>query len=212
MTPAAVIEQLALLFLPSVRLVLLPRDADRSRDDVVVVEALPPGESEPASLRDGDTAVLVVPDRATIPANLPSPATVLVAVERHDGQMARRLIELLNPAGTNLELLHVAWLPGIVPSPTAGAGLDNPQPTDLMAYDGAKEALLDCAAQLRAGGFNVATHLRENRATLEALTVATQRYTPALVVLGRGRHGVGLGRSLLREQQLPVLYVAARGR
>jgi hypothetical protein len=212
MTSAAVIDRLALLFLPTVRLIVLPRDADMRRDAAVVVEALPAGDLEPASLRDSSTAVLVVPDEAHTAAELPAPATVLVAVERHDAQMAHNLVELLNPARTSLELLHVAWLPGIVPSPTAGAGLDNPQPVDLVAYEGAKEALIDCAAQLRDGGFNVTTHLRENRETLAALSTAAHRHSPALVVLGRGRHGMGLGRALLREQRLPVLYVAARGR
>jgi hypothetical protein len=212
MTSAAAIERLALLFLPTVRLVVLPHDADTRRGDAVVVEALPAGDVEPASLRESSAAVLVVPDEAHDSEERLDLATVLVGVERHDAQMARKLTELLNPARTRLELLHVAWVPGIVPSPTARAGLDDPQPADLVAYDGAKEALIDCAAQLRDGGFNVTTHLRENRETIDALTAAALRFKPAVVVLGRGRHGIGLGRTLLRAQRLPVLYVAARGR
>jgi hypothetical protein len=193
-------------------LIVLPHDADTRRDDAVVIEALPAGESEPASLRESDTAVLVVPNQPRQLPNAPVVSTALVAVERHDTLMASQQTPLLNPARTSLELLHVAWLPAIEPSPTAGAGLDDPRPADLVAYDGAKEALVDCAAQLRAGGFKVATHLRENRETIDALTDAAERFMPNLVVLGRGRHGIGLGRVLLREQRLPVLYVAARGR
>jgi hypothetical protein len=31
-------------------------------------------------------------------------------------------------------------------------------------------------------------------------------------VLGRGRHGAGIGREPLHERQLPILFVAARAR
>jgi hypothetical protein len=210
MTTAARIEQLALLFLPSVRLIVLPHDADARHDGVVVVEALRMGELEPASVRDGKTAVLVVPDTDDATDEPPASATVLVGVERHDALMASKLLELLNPDRVTLELMHVAWLTGIVPSQNAGAGIDNPQPSELVAYDGAKEALIDRAEELRSGEFQVATHLREDRETLHALRAAAERLAPELVVLGHGRHGLGLGRALLAERRLPVLYVAAR--
>jgi hypothetical protein len=210
MTTATVLSRAATLFHASMRLVAPPRDAAATSRHIVRVEVLRSGESEDASLAEGDHAVLVMPEQVVWPTHLLTPARVIVAVERGDTAMAQRLSELLNPARVRIALLHVAWLPAVVPSPTDGAGFDNPTAAELVAYDGAQAVLLDTAAALQAAGFHVTTHLREDREPAVAPARLAAQDTPAMVVLGRGRHGAGIGRELLHERQLPILFVAAR--
>src|SRR5690606_13337342 len=88
---------------------------------------------------------------------------VVIAVEGADRRMAEEVAKLLSPSTTHIALVHVTWLPGIVTSPLDEGGIDNPHPQDLLAYRGAREALVDTANELRAFGFDVSTHLREDR-------------------------------------------------
>jgi hypothetical protein len=186
-----------------------PEDAD-APPEVVRVEVLRAGEPEPASLSAGDFTLLVVPE-GDAASDLPQLDTVVVGVDRADTRLAQVLTQLLNPGRATLELVHNAWLPPLVSSPTDGRGLDDPAPADIVAYDGAKAALLDTADDLRDAGFKVGTHLREERDAAAAVGQLVARYDPALVVLGRGKHGSGPGAAVLREPGVPVLYVPARG-
>jgi len=134
----------------------------------------------------------------------------LVAVEGRDGRMAEAITALLDPAVVGIGLMHVTWLPPTITSPLEKRGLDNPEPADLLAYQGAREALVDTSTALRRAGFEVSTHLREDRDPAGPLAEAIQQQRPDLFVLGLGRHGAGIGRRVLEEASIPVLYVRAR--
>lgn len=203
------IQRLATLFLPSVRLVVAPPETDDDGEGWVLVEALRASEAAPERLTDGDFALLVVPESGAV---APSAAAVraLVGVETRDVRMAQVVAQLLHPAHVAIELAHIARLSSITTSPTGGEGLDNPRPLDLLMYEGARDALITIGDDLRAVGFSVNTRLREGRDAGAALEALADALAPALIVLGRGRHGSGPGRRLL-ERGLPVLYAPARG-
>jgi hypothetical protein len=133
-----------------------------------------------------------------------------VAAEGADRNIAAEVAALLDPGVVGIDIVHVTWLPGIVMSPLGPEGLDNPQPPDLLLYRGAHEALIDTAQALRDAGFSVHAHLRENRHPSAALLKEIEQLAPAMAVLGLGKHGAGIGRDILRETRIPVLYVAAR--
>lgn len=134
----------------------------------------------------------------------------LVAVEGRDHRMADAIAALLDPAVVGIGLMHVTWLPPTVTSPLEERGIDNPEPADLLAYQGAREALVDTSAALRRTGYEVSTHLREDRDPAGPLARAIRQQRPDLFVLGLGRHGAGIGRRVLDEVLVSVLYVRAR--
>lgn len=138
------------------------------------------------------------------------PALVVVAAEGRDERIAVEVARLLDPARARVALLHVTWLPGFASAPIPEHGLDDPAASDLLMYEGAREALIDRAAELRAAGFVVSTHLRIARHPAEALVAQLEARTSTMLVLGLGRHGAGIGREVLRRSPLPILYVDAR--
>lgn len=137
-------------------------------------------------------------------------STVLVAVEGRDWKMSREIAALFDPERAMLRLLHVTWLPGTASSPIDEEGIDDPSPSDLLMYDGARDALIQRATELREAGFVVTTHLRLNRRPSAALAAEVERLAPSLIVLGLGRHGAGIGRDLWRAESTPILFVNAR--
>lgn len=207
MTIAAILEQLAQLFLPSVRLAMSAPETDIDTD-ATVVKVLRQKRSTP--IDPARQPLLLVPNQAAMPFVSADPL-VLVAVERTDVRMAAALTELLNPDRARLAVAHVTWLPGTASSPTGGAGLDDPLPSELLAYDGARVALLDTAGALRAAGFRVSTHLREDRDREEALAALVAQWRPTLLVLGRGKHGLGPGRHIVEADGIPALLADSRG-
>jgi hypothetical protein len=134
----------------------------------------------------------------------------VVAAEGADRRLAQAVTAVLDPTATGLALLHATWLPGTVNSPLPPGGLDNPEPSELLLYRGAVEALIDTATDLRMAGFNVSTHLREARDPAEALAGVIIEAQPALLVLGLGKHGAGIGSRLRHDTPVPILYVRAR--
>jgi hypothetical protein len=140
----------------------------------------------------------------------PAPHRILVAAEGADRKLADAIAAVLDPGRVALAVVHVTWVPGIASSPLPEGGIDQPEQIDLLLYRGASEALIDTADALRRAGFAVSTHLREHHQPAVALLQEIERERPALVLLGLGRHGAGIGRDLLREARIPVLYVDAR--
>jgi hypothetical protein len=70
---------------------------------------------------------------------------------------------------------------------------------------------VETAAALRDVGFSVQTHLRGDRQPVAGISSFVSEYPAQLVVLGLGRHGLGIGRGLWRRHALPILYLDARG-
>jgi nucleotide-binding universal stress UspA family protein len=184
-----------------------PASANRA----VSVELLSGNDAEPRELRPADLPHLVLPFGHEESAGLAPVAPVIVASEGADARMGVEVRRLLNPERVEIHVIHVTWLTGIVTSPLPAAGLDNPRASDLLLYRGAREALVDTADQLRLARFRVVTHLRENRSPAQEVAELARELRPALVVLGLGRHGAGIGAELLRDAGLPVLFVRARG-
>lgn len=198
---------LATLFNETVRFAD-PDDADGAAGTgTVTVERLPPGRHESRYLKNDRLPFVVLPeDRDAIL----TPGLVLVALEGADRQMAGGLGSLLNPDHVSLALIHVTWLSGIVTSPLDNNGLDDPQPSDLLLYRGAREALITTADKLRDLGFDVHTYLRDDRDPAVPIAEFSKEVGPTLIALGLGRHGAGIGERLLKSVRLPVLFVRAR--
>lgn len=183
---------------------------ERRGDPAHVLVTRLPAQGADAFVVTGDHVPLLA-----IPAgwNLALPAEgvlTVVAAEGADRRLAKAVAVLLDPTATGLAIVHATWLPGTIASPLPQGGLDNPDPSELLLYRGAVEALVDTATELRAAGFSVSTHLREARDPAEALAGVIAEAQPALVVLGLGRHGAGIGSRLLHDVPVPILYVAAR--
>lgn len=195
------------MFSESVRFVEPNQDPVADGSTAITVERLPAEGNEPRHLRNDRLPFILLPeDRATAR----DPRLVLVALEGADRQMADTLGRLLSPDAVSLALIHVTWLSGIVTSPLDEAGLDDPAPSDLLLYRGAREALVTTADELRDLGFDVHTYLRENRDPAVPIAEFSKEVGPALIALGLGRHGAGIGERLLKSIRLPVLFVRAR--
>lgn len=208
LNPAEPPVELAALFRPAVRFTER-RARDQAAATDVLVERLAAGETEPQGLTRDALPLLAIPSGWSL--ELPAEGVLtLVAAEGADHLLADSVTQLLVPEVTGLAILHATWLPGTVASPLEAGGLDNPEPSELLLYRGAVEALVETAAALRRAGFTVSTHLREARDPAEALRAVIAEADPALVVLGLGKHGAGIGQRLLREVSVPILYVAAR--
>jgi hypothetical protein len=193
-------------FVPSVRFVTV-ESRDRPHDGTTVWVATPALDgSLPVSARNVPLLALA----AVAQAPVAPPRLAVVAVEGRDRRMADQIAGLLNPATTRLALVHVTWVPGLAPSPLDPTGIDNPAPTDLLAYEGASDALIDTAQALRDAGFVVSTHLRQDKHPGVALRAFVSEAAPALIVVGLHRHGEGIGTLLLRDTARPVLFVDAR--
>jgi hypothetical protein len=201
------VQGLAFCFRAGVRFAALG-DAVRPVGAVNVV-SIPAHEHEPEGLSAEVLPLLAVPE-GDVARNGEDLCKVLVAVEGRDVRMADAISALLDPVRAGIALIHVTWIPGIAGAPIGESGLDNPSPTDLLAFEGAREALIGTAEDLTAAGFNVSTHLREDRDPAVALAGFIERHNPDLFVLGLGRHGAGIGRRLLERVRLPLLYVRAR--
>jgi hypothetical protein len=179
------------------------------RGGVIRMIGLSAHEYEPQGLSDKSLPLLVVPEDSERTGD-GNACRVIVAVEGRDTHMAGALAALLDPAKVGIALVHVTWIPGIAGAPMGEGGLDNPAASDLLAYEGAREALIGTADALEEAGFSVSTHLREDRDPAGPLAELIEYYRPDLFVLGLGRHGPGIGRRLLERVRVPVLYVQAR--
>lgn len=193
-------------FLPGVALV--PFGEPVQPGDVRFV-VLPVGEHEPQGLDDDVLPLLVLPEDGERPPDR-DVSRVFVAVEGSDTKMVGTITGLLDPGNVGIALVHVTWIPGIAGASIGEGGLDNPSASDLLAYEGAREALVGTADALSAAGFTVSTHLREDRDPAGPLADLVERHDADLFVLGLGRHGAGIGRRLLERVRVPVLYVRAR--
>jgi hypothetical protein len=156
-----------------------------------------------------DLPLLVVPERPA-GGSVQLPVPVVVAVEGRDTAMAREVARVLDPSRSAILLLHATWVP-----PTAGVavppqGIDDPTTVDLLAFEGARDALVGTGTALREAGFDVRAHLRGGRHPATALSTLLAERPASLVVLGLGRHGLGIGRDLWRRHALPILYLDAR--
>lgn len=173
-----------------------------------------------AFVDDDDTALLdvrsdvlpyLVLPRVAMRESTGSVARVVIAAEGRDAGIARAVIALLDPEAVAIELVHVTWLPGIALSRIDDQGIDNPSNQDLLMFEGAREALLERAGELRASGFQVTSHLRMNRSPADAIIMYLRERPAQLLVLGLGRHGAGIGRDAMHSWPLPLLFVNARG-
>jgi nucleotide-binding universal stress UspA family protein len=174
---------------------------------VIHVATLPAGSSDPPHLDAHHLPYLVIPEDR--PEAVGGGQLALVAVEGRDHHMARAIASLLEPQ-VNVGLMHVTWLPITIDSPLGEGGLNDPNANELLIYRGAREALIDSANALRESGFEVSTHLREGRDPAQILADTIRRQQPDLFILGLGRHGAGIGRRVLEEARVPVLFVNAR--
>lgn len=175
----------------------------------LTIVPLPAGATDVVGISHAQLPLLVCPqDMPGVDSGIP--IRVLVAAEGADRKITAMLSSLLSPATVTLAIIHVTWVPGIASSPLPEQGLDNPQPIDLLIYRGANDALVDTAAALRDARFTVTTHLREARQPAGPILTEISRTAPDMFVLGLGRHGEGIGRDVLREIRLPILYVNAR--
>jgi hypothetical protein len=195
-------------FLPSVQFNKFGNVGDESAltgAHVTVVQG--PRESPPA-VTSAEVPLLAIPLPYVAPPGLP--LAVVVAAEGHDHFLAAQIQRLLNPAATRVDLIHVTWLPHIISTADASRDIDNPEATELLAFEGAPEALVTTADALQAAGFQVSAHLRHDRQPVEALKRYVASKPPALIVVGLHRHGEGIGRVLMRATGRPVLFVEAR--
>lgn len=197
-------------FLPGVSLIPAG-ESKHDQDRVLSVAHLAPSSTEMRHLHSSTLPYLALPAEH-VPARDGQGRLALVAVEGRDHLMAGALTDLLDPAVVGIGLMHVTWLPPMTSSPLESSGLDNPDPADLLAFQGAREALVDTARALRSAGFDVSTHLREDRDPAGPLAATIRRQQPDLFVLGLGSHGAGIGRRVLEAEgvSVPVLYVRAR--
>lgn len=175
----------------------------------VYVAQLPAGSADPERLDTHHLPYLTIPEDRP-PAVGGESRLALVAVEGRDRKMAEALSELLDPSIVSIGLMHVTWMPKTIVSPLEEGGMDNPEVGDLLVYQGAREALIDTASALRQAGFYVSTHLREDRDPARPLAATIRDQNPDLFILGLGRHGAGIGRRVLEEVRIPVLFVRAR--
>ncbi len=179
--------------------------------DAVRVSVFPlaAGSTEPDNLDNDNLPYLCLPADRPVPVDGEG-GLVLVAVEGKDRLMAESIAELLDPRSVVIGLMHVTWMPRTVDSPLGSGGLNNPDTGELLLYHGAREALVVTAHALREAGFDVSTHLREDRDPAVPLTETILQQQPDLVVLGLGRHGAGIARRVLAEARVPMLFVKAR--
>ena len=196
------------LFAPAVSFVF--GAADRPNEMTIGVATWILGDSPNFNPQAEELPQLVLPPVGST-EYASSPARVVVAAEGRDARIAHSIIRLLNPENVTIELVHVTWLPGIAASPIDASGIDNPGHQDLLMYDGAREALIERASELREAGFRVTTHLRLARHPADAIVAHLQDRPVQLFVLGLGRHGAGIGRDVMRANPLPLLFVNARG-
>lgn len=178
--------------------------------EAVYVARVERGADEPPGLSSDRLPFLALPDDLATAAPADGAARVLVAVEGRDVLMADALAALLNPETVRLALVHVTWVPGIAKSPLDVGGIDDPQPSDLLAYQGAREALIGTATELRSSGFTTSTHLRESRDPAQAIADLIDDQQPVLFALGLGRHGAGIGRRVMERVRVATLFVRAR--
>ncbi len=186
------------------------RPTTGSRDSeklVVYVAHLPAGSSDPPVLDAHHLPYLAIPEDR--PETVGGGQLALVAIEGNDRHMARAISLLIEPQVV-IGLMHVTWLPKTIDSPLGVGGLNNPDANELLIYRGAREALIDSANALRDSGYEVSTHLREGRDPAQILADTIRRQQPDLFILGLGRHGAGIGRRVLEEARVPVLFVNAR--
>lgn len=167
-------------------------------------------DAEPAGLSNDALPLLALPEDPASAAPVGNAARVVVAVEGRDTLMADALAALLNPERALLALVHVTWVPGIAGSPLDIGGLDDPEPSDLLAYQGAREALIGTTTELRRHGFSVSTYLRESRDPAPAIAALIEQQRPAMFALGLGRHGAGIGRRVMEQIRVATLFVRAR--
>lgn len=198
-------EAVAALFREEVRFV--PVTEQINGDDHVRVEQLASNEDGPRYLKGENLPLLTVPPESD-PASAMT-GQVVVAVEGADHLMAGAIARYLSTTAA-IALVHVTWLPGIVSSPVDEGGIDDPHPQDLLAYRGAREALVDTANELRRAGFQVTTHLREHRDPALPIGEFCKTTGADLLVLGLGRHGAGIGRRLSQLLSIPQLFLKAR--
>lgn len=177
------------------------------RGAAIHVETLPAGQRTPQQLRRESLPLLVLP-AGVAPAR--AGAEIVVALEGRDVAMAERVAELLALDIAPVHLVHVTWLPGTAFPAPVEEGLDDPAPTDLLMYEGASEALVTAAERLRGEGAEVHTHLRFDRHPADALLRFLAGRECALLVLGLGRHGAGIGERILERRAIPILYVDSR--
>jgi hypothetical protein len=195
-------------FLPGVRFV----DAGTPGEVAGVavrVGAVDQGSDEPGGLSGDVLPFLALPTELSLAQPI-ARARVVVAVEGRDELMADVLAALLDPERVTLSLVHVTWVPGIAGSPLDRGGLDNPQASDLLAYQGAREALIGTTTELHRYRFEVSTHLRESRDPAQAIAVLIEDDRPMMFALGLGRHGAGIGRRVMERIRVPTLFVRAR--
>lgn len=182
---------------------------DHGDTPVIAVVPLPPGSTEPEHLNGDHLPYLCIPeDRPQSVAG--EGGLILVAVEGRDRRMAAAVSELFDPQSVVIGLMHVTWMPRTIDSPLGEGGLNNPEPGELLLYRGAREALVDTASELRAAGFDVSTHLREDKDPAQPLAGTILEQQPDLFVIGLGRHGAGIARRVLDAARVPVLFVRAR--
>jgi hypothetical protein len=210
-SPSTPPGNLAALFHEDVRFDVTPAAESRS-DQAVVIERVELPDADPTGLDKDTLPFLAIPEAESLRTRSSEPAAVLMCAEGRDTGIARSIIALLRPDRCAVNLVHVTWLPGVVPSPIDANGLDNPHPTSLLAFRDARTALIDRADELRAAGFTVTTHLRMARDPADAIVPLAVDLRPGLVILGLGRHGAGIGETVMRDTQLPVLFVASRDR
>lgn len=195
-------------FLPDVRKRFAER-APRSEGAVLSVVPIPASATEPENLGNNNLPLLAIPAGSSA-APSETGCLALVAVEGRDRQMASALTALLDPDNTRIALIHATWLPRTIRSPLEAGGMDNPDPADLLVFSGAREALVNTANDLRRSGFDVSSHLREDRNPAKPIIAMIQSLGPKLLVLGLGRHGAGIGRRILARERIPMLFVKAR--
>lgn len=194
-------------FLPEIAFTV---DLDAEGESVVRVARVERAEDEPPGLSGDRLPFLALPENPSAAEPVDGAARVIVAVEGRDVEMADALARLLDPSSVQLALVHVTWVPGIAQSPLESGGIDNPQPSDLLAYQGAREALIGTATELRSFGFRTSTHLRESRDPAQAIADLIEQQQPALFALGLGRHGAGIGRRVMERVRVATLFVRAR--
>ncbi len=176
----------------------------------VRVSFLAPSDDEPSGVTSDALPVLVLPEGDQTRGVPDGGNQILVAVEGRDTEMAAALASILLPSEVSIGLVHVTWVPGIAGSPIGDDGVDNPHASELLAFQGAREALVETADDLRSRGFSVSTHLRESKDPSAPIVEMIGRHHPAMFALGLGRHGAGIGRRVLERVRVPVLFVQAR--
>jgi hypothetical protein len=200
---------LGVIFRANVHFVSSLAERSVSPDPVILVEPSSASNGDPKFLDSHHVPYLAVPE-STAYQPLRDRWRIVVGVEGDDRRIADSIIALIEPSTAGLALVHVTWLTGLVTSPLARIEFDNPKPSDLLLYRGARSALIDTARQLEENGFTVSTHLRNNKDPASALFEVVTEARPNLVILGLGRHGGGIGQRLQQHVPVPVLFVSSR--